>query len=262
MAAESDPFTAESAAITNWPFVYPDTGPERAGIEHISSRLRGGTIGIIGAGGTGSVVTDLMAKTPVDCIVLIDGDVMEAHNAYRAPGAAAASAIAGSPFKVDYLREIYSNLHRGIVAHAVHLGPENFELLDGVDFIFLCIDSAWVRGLIIPELERRELPFVDCGLGIELSGDSLTGMIRVTTSLPSDRSESAAIPTLSGAEADLYRTNIQVADLNMLAATLAVIQYKQMRGFYADCGGEAHMVYRVEDNELLNVHERAPGLGQ
>ena len=235
------------------PFVYADTGPERAGIAAIADRLAGGVIGIIGAGGTGSVVLDLIAKTPVERIVLIDGDVMEAHNAFRAPGAARIEAIAERPYKVDYLRDVYSAMHRRIEAHAAHLTAETVHLLDDLDFVFLCLDSARARGTVIPELERRGLPFIDCGVGFEVANDTLTGMIRVTSSLPSNRSHGDRIPMAGADEMELYRSNIQVADLNMLAATLAVIQYKQMRGFYADGGGEGHMIYRLEDNALLNA---------
>lgn len=235
------------------PFVYSDTGPERAGIAAISAKLVGGVIGIIGAGGTGSVVLDLIAKTPADRIVLIDGDVMEAHNAFRAPGAARMEALAERPFKVDYLQGVYSAMHRNIDAHASHLTAQNFHLLDDLDFVFLCLDSARARGAIVPELERRKLPFIDCGLGLEVANDTLTGMIRVTSSLPSNRSHGTRIPATGAHEVELYRSNIQVADLNMLAATLAVIQYKQMRQFYADSGGEGHMIYRLEDNAMLNA---------
>jgi hypothetical protein len=235
------------------PFVYADTGPERAGIAAISARLAGGVIGIIGAGGTGSVVLDLIAKTPVDRIVLIDGDVMEAHNAFRAPGAARAEVIAERPFKVEYLRGVYSAMHRCIDAHATHLTAQNFHLLDDLDFAFLCLDSARARGAIVPEFDLRDLPFIDCGVGLEVANDSLTGMIRVTSSVPSNRSYDARIPQIGADEVELYRSNIQVADLNTLAATLAVIQYKQMRQFYADSGGEGHMIYRLEDNAMLNA---------
>lgn len=58
---------------------------------------------------------------------------------------------------------------------------------------------------------------------------------------------------MTGDAADeLYRSNIQVADLNMLAGTLAVIQYKQLRGFYLDTEAEYHAIYSTDGNAIIN----------
>ena len=69
-------------------FRYLDTASSRAGISAISAKLDGLKIGIIGLGGTGSFILDLVAKTPVEEIHLFDGDDFQNHNAFRAPGAA------------------------------------------------------------------------------------------------------------------------------------------------------------------------------
>lgn len=55
-----------------------------------------------------------------------------------------------------------------------------------------------------------------------------------------------------GDDDDLYRSNVQVADLNMLAGTLAVIQYKQLLGFYHDNETEYHAVYATDGNHIIN----------
>lgn len=237
------------------PFVYADTASSRAGIEAVSRRLAGGTIAIVGLGGTGSVVLDLLAKTPVERLVLIDGDRLEAHNAFRWPGAVALADIDAAPFKVDYFAHLYGRLHRGIVAHPVHLTADTLALLDEAAFVFVCVDSVAVRAWLVPALEALDLPFIDCGLGLSLTDDRLAGLVRVTTSTPAMRSHVHAhhrIPASGDDDDDLYRSNIQVADLNMLAGTLAVIQYKQLRGFYADGEGEYHCVYTVDGNHLVN----------
>jgi hypothetical protein len=237
------------------PFVYADTASSRAGIEAVSQRLAGGTVAIVGLGGTGSVVLDLLAKTPVDRLLLIDGDRVEAHNAFRWPGAVALEDLLTAPLKVDYFAHTYGRLHRGIAAHPVHLAADTLALLDEADFVFVCVDSVAVRAWLIPELEALDLPFIDCGLGLSLVEDRLAGLVRVTTSTPAMRGHVHArhrIPASGTDDNDLYRSNIQVADLNMLAGTLAVIQYKQLRGFYADGEGEYHCVYAVDGNHLVN----------
>lgn len=237
------------------PFVYADTASTRAGIEAVSQRLTGGTIAIIGLGGTGSVVLDLLSKTQVDRLILIDGDRAEQHNAFRWPGAMALEDIAGGVSKVDYFASVYGRMHRGIVAHPVHLGPETLTLPENTDFVFMCVDSVEARAFIIPELESRHLPFIDCGLGLSLIDDRLIGLIRVTTSTPAMRAhvhDKGRIPTSGRDDDDLYRSNIQVADLNMLAGTLAVIQYKQLLGFYHDSEAEYHAVYATDGNHIIN----------
>ncbi|BCA59485.1 hypothetical protein HMP06_2254 [Sphingomonas sp. HMP6] len=245
---------AENGATS--PFVYPDTDSTRAGIEAVSRRLAGGTIAIIGLGGTGSVVLDLISKTPADRILLIDGDRAEQHNAFRWPGAMAIEDIAAKLFKVEYFANIYGRMHTGIEPHAVHLATNTIGLLEEADFVFVCVDSIAARAFIIPALEQRDLPFIDCGLGLSLIDDRLMGLIRVTTSTPTMRTHvhvKDRIPLTGNADDELYRSNIQVADLNMLAGTLAVIQYKQLRGFYVDTEAEYHAIYSTDGNAIINA---------
>lgn len=240
-------------------FVYEDTSSTRAGISKVARRLRGGSIAVIGLGGTGSEVADLICKTPCTTIKLIDGDIVEQHTAWRSPGAMSLSDIAGAPFKVDHYAAIYGRMHRGIEAHPIHLGPDNLALLDDVDFVFVCVDSVATRAFLIPELEARDLAFIDCGLGLRLVGDKVMGQVRVTTSTPAMRShvhDNARIPVTGDDNDDLYRSNIQIGDLNRLAAVMAVIQYKQLRGFYADSETEYHSVYTVDSNLIINADHR------
>ena len=57
----------------------------RAGISDLNAMLRGQKIAIVGLGGTGSYILDLIAKTEVSEIHLIDADEFVNHNAFRAP---------------------------------------------------------------------------------------------------------------------------------------------------------------------------------
>jgi hypothetical protein len=53
-------------------------------------------------------------------------------------------------------------------------------------------------------------------------------------------------------DANEYVRNIQVADLNMLNAALAVERWKKHFGFYRDEEGELSSLFTVEANQLLN----------
>jgi hypothetical protein len=44
-----------------------------------------------------------------------------------------------------------------------------------------------------------------------------------------------------------YRANIQIAELNALNAALAVIKYKQLRGFYRDDIPADHSIFNIAD---------------
>ena len=69
------------------PFNYIDTASSRAEIVAVTKKLALRKIAIVGLGGTGSYVLDLVAKTPVKEIHLYDGDTFYQHNAFRSPGA-------------------------------------------------------------------------------------------------------------------------------------------------------------------------------
>lgn len=249
-----------AAVAPSSPFVYEDTAAARAGIAAVSARLAGGRIAIIGLGGTGSEVLDLMSKTPCERILLFDGDRVEQHTAWRAPGAMSLGDVAAGHYKVEHYAAVYRRMHKGIRTYADDLTAENVHLLDDVDFVFVCVDSVQARASVIPELQARDLPFIDCGLGLRLVDDRILGQVRVTTSTPAMRThieKAGRIPMTGSDDDELYRSNIQVACLNRLAATLAVIQYKQLRGFYADTEAEYHCVFSVDGNTIINADRAA-----
>jgi hypothetical protein len=87
-------------------FNYVETASDRAGIGALTQNLDTEKVGIVGLGGTGSYVLDLVAKTPVREIHLFDGDRFHQHNAFRAPGAPSIDELREAPRKVDYLAGI------------------------------------------------------------------------------------------------------------------------------------------------------------
>ena len=96
-------------------------------------------------------------------------------------------------------------------------------------------------------------PFIDVGIGLERIDNSfICGQVRTTTSLPGSRTHFAARVDYSDVGNDVYRTNIQIAELNALNAAFAVIKWKKIRGFYADLECESGSVYMVECNVIAN----------
>src|SRR5438045_5803532 len=97
-------------------------------------------------------------------------------------------------------------MHRGIVAHPVHIAPDNLHLLDGITFAFICIDGGAAKRALIERLEALDVPFVDVGMGLELADGSLGGILRVTASTPAKRDHvrQGRISFDSGDDNDLY----------------------------------------------------------
>ena len=234
-------------------FCYTDNASALAGIGALSERLQGERVGIVGTGGSGAYILDLVAKTPVRELRLFDPDVFKQHNAFRSPGAASLEDLRDAPLKVTYLSAIYSRMHRNIVPHPVRLSAENLSLLDGLTFAFLSMDAGPDKAAVVAYLEQMGASFIDVGMGLDLVDDSLGGILRVTTSTPARR-EHVHQGRVSFADAgqDIYASNIQVADLNALNGALAVHKWKKIRGFYRDLEHEHHSTFTTDGNQLCN----------
>lgn len=240
------------------PFVYGDTNASRAYITGISERLAGWKVAVIGLGGTGSYLLDALAKCPVAEIHLYDDDTFETHNAFRAPGAASIEKLNERPSKVQYLSEIYGNMHKGIIVHPVRITPENLSDLDEMDFIFLTVDTASARAVISNYLTDHSKPFIDSGLGFTISGQGkIVGQIRVTTGAPGHYDHLKDSFGSQNADDVLYASNIQVAELNAIAAELMILKWKRMLGFYGDMStvGDENFVYAVQENAVFKRTE-------
>lgn len=238
-------------------FNYHDTNSSRAEIGAISDKLKGQKVGIVGLGGTGSYVLDLVAKTPVDEIHLFDADVFCQHNAFRAPGAPSMEELRTPPPKVDYLAAIYSRMRRQILPHAVALNATNVSLLRGLGFVFLCMDDGHTKREVVAFLEAAGASFVDVGMGVQVGDGNLMGIVRATSSTPRKRDHFGKCVSFHDAKSDVYATNIQIADLNMLNAALAVIKWKKLCGFYQDLEHEHDCTYTIGENQLLSEHSQA-----
>lgn len=235
------------------PFVYRDTGAARAGLADLNSKFRGHKIAIVGLGGTGSYILDQVAKTWVDSIELFDGDFLDNHNAYRAPGATDIEDLRRRPNKAEYYADWYSHMHTGITAHATYLDEENITLLEGATFVFLAAADADARPEIMLWLTNHQIPFIDVGMGIEEAGGRLSGLLRVTTNFPERNAGALPISASMGGGVDEYDRNIQTADLNALNALLAVIAWKKYLNYYAEHAHSIETIYKVFTGEIRNT---------
>jgi hypothetical protein len=241
------------------PFNYRDTASSRAEINMVAKKLKISSVAIVGVGGTGSYVLDLVAKTLAEKVHIFDGDVYSTHNAFRSPGAPSLEELREQPRKASYFKVLYAKMHKGIVAHDYHIDASNVDELREMKFVFLCLDKAEPKRLIIEALEKYGVPFIDVGMGLYVTDEKLGGILRVTTSTAAQRQHvrgKGRIPFGDGDAGNQYDKNIQIADLNALNAALAVIKWKKLFGFYADQEEEFFSTYTIDCNMLTSEDHR------
>ena len=237
-------------------FKFQDTLTSRAEITELSRRFADEIVAIIGLGGTGGFVLDYIVKTPVKEVRAFDLDPFHVHNAFRSPGRLVASELGKS--KAEVYADRYGNFRHGLVLQPKLLDSASASDLDGVTFAFVCVDKGSARGEVFRMLIERGIPFIDVGMGPSLSKQGpIKGMLRTTYFAP----EKAADILASGyaetqdAPEDVYRTNIQIAELNALNAAIAVIRFKQLRGFYVDDVQGNNFLFDIRDLKIASNAE-------
>ncbi len=234
-------------------FQYTDTNSSRAKINLINSKFKNQKIGIIGLGGTGAYVLDLISKTPVAEIHLFDGDIFMQHNAFRSPGAASLDQLKKLFAKVDYYADRYTKIHKYIIPHRQYITAANINELSEMSYVFICIDKNSVRKMVMATLLKLNIPFIDVGIGVEIVDDFLIGAVRVTAATQMKNDHLPNRVATEDAEEDDYSSNIQIADLNMLNAAMAVIKWKKMCSFYQDLINYHNSIYTINAAQLTTT---------
>lgn len=232
-------------------FKLTDSLTSRAEIVDLANLFANEVVAIIGLGGTGSYLLDFMVKTPVREIRAFDLDPFHVHNAYRSPGRLHNDEF-GKP-KADVYADRYENFRHGLHIQAVRIDASCLEEIEGVTFAFVCVDKGSSRADIFDLLIAKKIPFIDVGMGLKRKDGSLTGQARVTYYSP-DQAQKMRIMNLAelhDGPDDLYRSNIQIGEFNALNAALAVIRYKQLRGFYCTDEGLLQLLFRVADMHII-----------
>jgi hypothetical protein len=214
------------AAAQGSPLRFPDTLSSRYHMSDVSSLLRGKKVAIIGLGGTGSYILDFLARTHLEQIALFDDDKVQVHTIFRIPGFIP-RAIGMT--KVDALAQHYGNWHAGINPVTERITAQNVERLREFDFVFISVDDGPSRLYVVDWLSSNEIPFVDCGMGLNRSVVGLNGAVRVTgTDRPAfERTVHTPYLPTGNIKDEEYRRQAQIAELNALNAALAVIRFKQ-----------------------------------
>lgn len=231
--------------VSRGPLKIPNTFEARAGVGPMQDRIRSQRIAIIGLGGTGAHLLDLLAKTPVAEIHLCDSDRLNWHNFMRAPGAPTSEEIASQRQaqleKVDYYQAKYMSLREGIQQHAVRVADQaefaEFLSAHSIDFAFVSIDQRTEcdsprQDEVYAALYRAKVPFIDSGVSITLENDQVRGAVTTSSYEGGSLDWQQGIPNARVEGDYLGYRNVQLPEVNALAACLAVMEWRRRTGQY------------------------------
>ena len=236
-------------------FEFEIEGEDARDMRNWRDRARGQRIGIIGVGGVGLWILDLMSKTEVSEISIWDGDEIEGRNLVRAPGWASQDAIGKN--KAEYYGEHYRRMRKGISVHTEYFQPDDpADAFGDLDFVFLAIDKTEIRTALCEKLEQTGVPFVDVGMGIERRQGRVRGSCQVFYSGEDSGRWRIGIPTVEGVGEEEYY-ELQLADLGALNAALAVGTWRRHIEQYEEEKKDWLIRYSIESNELLKRTEQS-----
>lgn len=135
------------------------------------------TIGVVGAGGTGSPTVEQLARLGVGRIVVSDDDTVDSTNLTRIHQARETHI---GRFKVDVARESGESYGTGTIVDAV---PEKaisvavIRRLAACDIVFGCTDDHAGR-LVLSKLAYHYLvPVIDCGVQVDVADERIRGVL-------------------------------------------------------------------------------------
>ena len=236
-------------------FKIHDTMTSRAEIAELAAKFHDEVVAIIGLGGTGAYALDFLAKTPVKEIRGFDRDPFHVHNAFRSPGRFEHAEFNLS--KAEMYQARYDNLRHGLKLEAKFIDASCAADFEGVTFAFVCVDKGSSRAGIFDLLIALGIPFIDVGMGLNRKYGALSGMLRATYYSAED---APAIRAKELAEEkdrpnDEYRINIQISELNALNASMAVMKFKRLRGFYVEKTPDFHFLFDLADGKIATRSE-------
>jgi hypothetical protein len=121
----------------------------------------------------------------------------------------------------------------------------------------VCVDKGSSRSGIFDLLISKGIPFIDVGMGLDRKRGPINGMARATyySSENAQRVRDKGLAEMSDQPDDIYRTNMQISEINALNACLAVIRFKQLRGFYFEEQPYYQLLWEIGDLKVIGESE-------
>lgn len=250
--SRKEPFTfrAVEKVADDAIFKIHDTMTSRAEIAELAAKFHDEVVAIIGLGGTGAYALDFLAKTPVKEIRGFDRDPFHVHNAFRSPGRFEHGEFNMS--KAEMYQARYDNFRHGLKLEAKYIDASCAADFEGVTFAFVCVDKGSSRAGIFDLLIKLGIPFIDVGMGLSRKHDALSGMMRATYYSPEHAAamREKGFSELSDRPNDEYRINIQISELNAMNASMAIVKYKRLKGFYVGKTPDFHFLFDLADGKI------------
>ena len=142
-------------------------------------KLGASTVAIIGLGGLGGGVCEMLARVGIGRLILVDGDVFEASNLNRQ--VLSEERLMGVP-KAEAARDRVRAVNSGIeVIHRIEFLDEKtlYETIKGSDVVMDCLDSIDTRFKLQDAAKKALVPIVSGAIA------GVTG--QVTTIFPEDK---------------------------------------------------------------------------
>ena len=214
---------------------------------------------VIGVGGSGSYLVDILAKTNIKELHLYDDDVMEQHNAFRIAGAARIEELGSGKSKVKWHQERYAAVREeGIYVHQKRIDDQTLQDIDRFTTVFIAVDKLSTRRKIQNRCNELGVLHISVGIGLEVEGDKndqIGGMVKIETQYKSKERGGTDHGNEDKREEGVENIygNIQTAELNMLVAALAITEWKVRKGIYRNERevGIDSVIYSVSTGRIL-----------
>jgi hypothetical protein len=129
-------------------------------------------VGVVGAGGTGSITFAQLVHLGVGEITVVDGDSIDQSNLSRIFGARVGDPAEASKVDVAVRYAAVTGLGTKVSGIAGHLGHRvPISALEDCDVIFLCVDAHLARSLVNRLAYEKAIPIFDMGSAFRVGPD-------------------------------------------------------------------------------------------
>ncbi|WP_420636088.1 ThiF family adenylyltransferase [Candidatus Palauibacter sp.] len=157
--------------------------------DEAARRLREATVGVVGAGGTGSAAIEVLARAGVGRLIIVDPDNLEASNLERVHGSWASDVDTGR-WKSEIARDHVNEINRKCEVVAIRGAlPQELAVdkLVEADVVMGCTDQQHSRLALSDLVVRYLIPAIDCGVALEGSDGVVRGqVVQLLRWLPAD----------------------------------------------------------------------------
>lgn len=236
-------------------------------------------VGLVGAGGLGSMLGLGLTRLGVRRFVLIDPDRVEISNLNRLAGARAMDAMLGRP-KVQVLAERMLEIDPGVALQAIDedvISPLSWSRLRDCDLLVAATDNYSTRMLLNQLAYQYVIPLISAGVGIQaehgrfrdanaeihlvVPGEDLPCLLCSQTINKLEAYYELASPDIRSAAAargyirDFAEPAPAVYHLNGIAANLALVEIHNL--VCAFKGAEDHLFYWMSGHRIAHLRHRS-----